>query len=53
MKFLLSNRPDRSLGYEGGPGKVPDANRLCLPRNAEERAGTQFFQVSEGTNVQR
>ena len=52
-EILLSNRPDRSLGYEGGPGKVPDANRLCPPRNAEERAGTQFCQVSEGTNVQR
>ncbi len=26
-EILLSNRPDRALGYEGGPGKVPDANR--------------------------
>lgn len=27
VEILLSNRSDRALGYEGGPGKVPDANR--------------------------
>lgn len=26
-EILLSNRPNRALGYEGGPDKVPDANR--------------------------
>ena len=26
-EILLRNRPDQALGYEGGPGKVPDANR--------------------------
>ncbi len=26
-EILLSDRPERALGYEGAPSKVPDANR--------------------------